>query len=236
MSEIHIECGIQGSEPTLKNSSFLFLPLFKAISIDCVWNPKQNQNFSLIFTSKSAIKIFSSNFLTHFNQHQSTNETYLKSISTVGQATAELAKSIFPNSPVFYPKKGVGLKNLLLEEAGEDLFPTSSIVFIFTALDGKTHRIIEAFENEKNLKFKIIPIYKLEPLPCHFDTIFSKENLKCIFYCRSGQMLEQIVKNLVSYFSVTAPDQLPSFIYFHVWENSATSKMIELNLIDRKIS
>lgn len=238
MKEIHIQCEVQDNKPASAEKSDFRIFLFQAIPIEINWNPPEKSHvFSLIFTSKIAVTYFHS----WLSNHKIENEVFknLKSIACVGQYTAEYAQSIlspllpFKDTSFFYPKQR-GLESLFVEEK---IFFESERIFIFTSSDGKTKETVENLNsrNIKKLQLDVIPIYKLEPLAVEFDPIFSILDSRFIFHCRSAQILKQLVQNLVIYFKVKSPKELPNFIYFHTWEKSSSCELKKLNLIDRKI-
>lgn len=247
MKEFHIECGVYGNEPKLQKKDHLFLPLFQAHeTAECLWKPSRSSPFSIIFTSKNALKIFLNHILPHCNEPSQWE--LRESVAAVGSATAEMAECHLPQfllakcASVFFPKLRHGLESLLNEE---NVFSDLSEIVIFTSLNGKTNEIIKNFKNKKNFSFKIAPIYTLAPLNADFSSLFKKFNFenkreeisKCriIFYCKSGYVLHHLVCLLMKYFKVSSPQKLPLFVYFNTWEKSAYDALCDLNLIDRKI-
>jgi hypothetical protein len=242
--KICIECGIEDDIP--KYSSHIFFPVFKVQFIQTTWKPPIQKDFLICFTSKHAIYAFKLNILPFFYNEFAWAQCL--SVCSVGQKTAELAKKELPsflyvNSNLeIYPKDANGLKPLL-EQLKMDLKIDSQII-IFTSLGGKTSQIVSEIKLQNNFNYEVVPLYSLQNIDDNnsiqfFNSLFQKvKNVETnfVFYCRSGQILNNVLNKLMTFFNVTNPVNLPPFIFFSPWEKSAHHVLLELNLIDRVIS
>ncbi|KAB8033241.1 hypothetical protein [Fluviispira multicolorata] len=240
---IHIECGVLGD--VARNSSHFFWPVFQFKILQTNWSPPQNENFSIIFTSKIALNSFYSHVLPKYTCKNFWNN--LVSICAVGNNTAELVKKTLPDyffkqtKEVFSPLQKNGLQPILLRR---ELFSKCSQVFIFTSQLGKSFQIVDDMKDQCHFQCEVVPLYTLIETNIEFkETSFhtklqleKKSNQQLVFYCRSGQILKRVVSLLVQLFNVTEAGKLPSFVFFSTWEQSANELLLELNLIDRKIS
>jgi hypothetical protein len=244
ISTIHIECGVYGDLP--KNTSHLFYPVFKSQFLPIIWRPPNEKNFSICFTSKQAVIAFKANILPRYQ-----NESFwyfCQFLCAVGPSTATLIENDLSSflsvksNEVIYPKEENGLFPLLLK-LNKTLKDDSQIV-IFTSLIGKTVQIVNDLNIQSNFSYEIVPLYTLvnidEKQSDEFlSSLFQKLNLKdmrFVFYCRSGQIINCVIKLLMKFFNVTVPVKLPPFIFFSAWENSARHALLELKLIDRDLS
>ncbi len=208
MKTVHIHCGIEGSEQHCQDK---FWPVLQAVPLPYSWLPKVNKKYSAVFTSKIAVEFFSQWSLLR-------NAEFL---CAVGPQTAHLiASKMHPAcsnvlASVFYPQ-GEGLLNVLTQAS----FSPSSVVFIFTALNGKTESTLKEISLLK-LPFdcKMLPLYKLELFENNFlqelfqDTDCIK-NAEFVFHCRSGMVVNAAVKQLKKFFGCDSSSLLPSCYYF----------------------
>ena len=242
--KICIECGIEGDFP--KYSSHIFFPVFKVQFIQTSWKPPIQKDFLICFTSKQALNAFKLNILPLF--HNELIWGRCLSVCSVGQKTAELAKKELPSflyvnsNQGIYPKQANGLKPLL-EQLIMD-FKSEPQTFIFTSLIGKTSQIVAEIRSQNIFNYEVVPLYTLQNIADNISSQFFNslfQNVKdvethFIFYCRSGQILNNVINKLMKFFNVTIPVNLPEFIFFSPWEKSAHHVLLELNLIDRVIS
>ena len=244
ISTVHVECGIEGDFP--KNSTHLFCPVFKIQVLPITWKPPFQEEFSICFTSKHAVNAFKLNILPLYSEKSFWYSCH--SVCAVGKSTAaiiekELPSFLYVNSDkVIYPNSGNGLLPLLSQL--QKNFKEDSHIIIFTSQIGKTDQIVTEMKLQCNFKFEIVPLYTLQDLDenqsdKYFATLFQKLNVidtRFVFYCRSGKILNCVIKLLMKFFNVTIPVNLPPFIFFSTWEKSAHHALLELNLIDRDIS
>lgn len=244
-STIHVECGVEGDFS--KNASHLFCPVFKVQFLSTIWAPPFQKKFSICFTSKQAVNAFKLNILPLYRKESFWSSCH--SVSAVGQNTAAfIEKDILPflyanSNHVIYPKEGNGLLPLLLQ-LKKTFNEDSHLVVIFTSQIGKTIQIVTKMNSHSNFMCEVVPVYTLQNVDEEqsnkfFNSLFQNINLidtRIVFYCRSGQILNCIIKLLMKFFNVTIPVNLPPFIFFSTWEKSAHLVLLELNLIDRDIS
>jgi hypothetical protein len=244
ISTIHVECGVEGDSP--KNTSHLFCPVFKVQFLPIVWKPPPQKEFSICFTSKQAVNAFKLNVLPLYQEKSFWHSCY--SVSAVGQSTAafiekDLPSFLYVNSnKVIYPKEGNGLLPLLLHL--KKILKEDSHIVLFTSQIGKTVQVVTEINSQSNFMCEVVPVYTLQNIDekwsdQFFGSLFQKLNsidIRFVFYCRSGQILNCVIKLLMKFFNVTIPVNLPPFIFFSTWEKSARHVLLELNLIDRDIS
>ncbi len=242
--QIWIECGLKGE--TARKETYLFWPIMEVLPLPVVWQPLTQKEFSISFTSKQAVKIF----LNYYNNTLHA-EYFLKCcqyVGAVGDSTAAFIQKHFPNNlknlteNIVYPTHELGLQSLLMQF--NHLIGNQTQLFIFTALQGKTQKIIS--DNINNLQFNpvSIPLYETKELDCQncmnfFKNIYmhnANKEAEFVFFVRSGQVLINLVKILNCYFAITDASNLPSSILFAPWERSAKKVLKELKLIDRDIS
>lgn len=227
MKKIYIDCGIKNDDTAGQN---LFWPILSVFPESFSWHQPENKKYSLVFTSKNTVKIFTKKY--SFQECIGSN---LEHICAVGSNTAKLIGTEMENKyQVIFPKEE-GLLNLLTETH----FSGGSLVYIFTALNGKTQETLELL-NERKINFSchMVPIYRLEPAKENFlQTLFPSKlvgaEYKFIFCCRSGQVLRTLVDQLLYFFSCSSPRNLPNNIYFSVSKASAQNEIQALDLIDR---
>jgi hypothetical protein len=258
---IYIHCGIKDYDTEGQN---LFWPVLKAIPLAYSWSPDKNKKFSLVFTSKIAVKIvfkmdpvvsakasprddrekFPEGFPWNGKGILRNN---CEHICAVGRSTAELLKLILTSwqKPILYPQEE-GLFNLLTETS----FTAESIVYIFTALNGKTAETLDsrACENDNlrrsennNRDFVAcpVPVYKLvlfQSQDNFLKQLFLEPDKKYIFCCRSAQVLRAAVTLLQNFFSCSEPKNLPKNVFFRGEKQSVQNEIQSLDLIDRILS
>ncbi|APJ04031.1 uroporphyrinogen-III synthase [Silvanigrella aquatica] len=241
IKKIFVECGLEGDSP--KKSTNIFFPVAKAEFISSSWNIPQNKEFTACFTSKQAVN----SFLYQKFDTQIDN-LMCHRICAVGQSTAAYIKKVLPLfvqkavKEVIYPKNEKGLFALLSEL--ENNLKHNSHVVIFTSEIGKSKQILSEFLSHNLFTYEIVPLYTLVDLEIkrvneYLTVLFQNENLldsQFVFYCRSGYIVNLVVKSLITFFNVTTPHNLPPFLFFSTWEKSAREALLKLNLIDRDIS
>ena len=221
--KINVECGIYDEEYVYGEDKNKFWPVLQPMPLPYKWQPAINRKYSVVFTSKLAVKFFSQwSFLS--------NAEY---VCAVGKQTAELVQKKV-NSPVLHPREE-GLFNLLTETN----FSHHSIVYIFTALNGKTPSTLKQISQQHPaLQYEMLSVYSLETFKNNFlERLFLKEactkNVQFIFNCYSGMVLTTVVKQLQTFFSCTSPCLLPSFIYFSARKQTVKNELQVLGLIDK---
>lgn len=245
ISTVQIDCGIKGE--VSKDASRIFFPVFKVEFLHVNWKPADLQNeFSICFTSKHAVKAFKLNILPLYSQ--SICWRFCHSVCAVGESTALFAEQQLPSylyekHNIIYPKKANGLFALLSQmKNSKHKVP---YIVIFTSQIGKAIKIVNEISFQNNIIYDVIPLYTLKDtnekqtndfLRGLFQEWTHKKEIRFIFYCRSRQIINCTVKLLMNYFNVTTPGNLPENIFFSPWENSAHQALLELNLFDRLVS
>jgi hypothetical protein len=241
---IIVDCGLEGDAP--RKQDHFFYPVMRPHWLEVSWQPPQNVSFAIIFTSKHAVTAFQQSIFTKTKQNKSWQNCI--SFGAVGATTAQsiqqqlAALVAHTNATILLPSHSNGLTPLLsLMQA--TLQPDVQF-FIFTSAIGKSADTVTAYCKHHNRNIAVEPVYTLENILESNATPFltklfaqprpSQQHV--LFYCRSGQILKQVVHNLLQFFNLEYPTQLPSFIYFFPWEQSAQQALSELNLIDRTTS
>ena len=232
MKEVFVNCGVKYNSNSEIN---MFWYVLKAIPLAFSINLSEQNKFSLVFTSQTAVGLFfdsQKEILVNIFQNKS-----LEKSCAVGKETSlyleQNYKKYFPNeqiNPVFFKEKE-GLFYLLCNNT----FAQNSTVFILTAVNGKTDDVLQKI-SALNLNFNCIkiPIYKLEPNYSSFlQELFIQVDTKFIFNCKSGQVLNEVVSQLLTFFHCKAVHELPSDIYFSI-DKSSTKKAAQMNeVVDR---
>lgn len=241
---IIVDCGLEGDTP--RKQEHFFYPVMRPLWLEVCWQPPQRGNFAIIFTSKQAVAAFQQSIFTKTNQNMDWQNCI--SFGAVGTTTAQhieqqlAALVAHTNATILFPSHNNGLTPLLsLMQA--TLQPDVQF-FIFTSAIGKSADTVAAFCKHHHRSIAVVPVYTLEnilePNTTQFlTTLFAQPRRvqqHVLFYCRSGQILKQVVHNLLQFFNLQYPTQLPSFICFFPWEQSAQQALCELNLIDRTTS
>ncbi|MES2614799.1 MAG: hypothetical protein V4591_05240, partial [Bdellovibrionota bacterium] len=194
--------------------------------------PPHQQKYSLIFTSKIAVRLFDKKLIP-----PPIDKSRLEYISAVGSSTANLLKEEIPSQlheKIIYPENE-GLYNLLTQHK----FSKQSTLFVFTALNGKSQETVQRVRQEGlELQFQIIPTYKLESHASHFLAEYFASEIPSthnpiVFECGSGLVLKEVVLQLRQFFSCENDNNLPSFIYFTAEKQSVKNEIQALDLVDR---
>lgn len=237
---ILITCGIKGDTTPLESD--FFWEVLEIIPQHFLWQPLDDEEFAICFTSKHAVQLF----LKQLKNPQSLRHCAF--VGAVGASTAATIRKDFPVGchklikNIVTPTNELGLAALL--KRFNQMIKNRTTLYIFTAKNGKTAQIIT--QNQNILRF--IPIcvstYLTKPLETDFavfklNAIFSQYSLQehdFVFQAKSGQVLKTTIEILQSFFKVAEPQNLPSAIKFKPWERSAKNILKELKLIDREIS